>query len=285
MYTLDNDQLVVTILDPVADQARLGSRYCSGGYIHQVTDHVHGPLVSGPYYPAEESPPVFHGQGLPEAFFAPRMLPQEEGGQEDTILVFGVGEVSASGLENQQFVDVDDIGYCAWEVTKTANMIRMVTMQSRGKCRVQLSREVSLHHRTIQSATRLTNMMGQEFSFRWFAHPFFPLMDTGECCKFSIPVTVSENPGYVLREDGFIVRKLDHAWDQAGHFLLQEFEPGEKLSVLLRHPKLGLVSAACDIPPAYMGIWGNFNTFGFEPFIERTLSRGRTTRWSMSYDF
>ena len=278
MYTLQNDQLTVTILDPIADQDRLGARYCSGGYIYQVTDHVHGPLVSGPGYPTEEPPPVFDGQGLPEAFFAPRTTAPSEGSQEETILVLGVGRISASTRELEE--------YCTWEVTKTADMIRMVSLQtSGGRGRVQLSREVSLHHRTIHSATRLTNMMGQELSFRWFAHPFYPLMETGECCKFSIPVTISDNPGYLLRDDGFVVRNLDHAWDRVGHFLMQDFEPGQKLFVLLRHPILGLVSAACGFAPSFMPIWGNCNTFSFEPFIERTLSMGRTARWSMTYDF
>ncbi len=38
MITLANDSLEVQFLDPVADRARFGVRYCTGGYIFQVRD-------------------------------------------------------------------------------------------------------------------------------------------------------------------------------------------------------------------------------------------------------
>ena len=38
MYTLSNEQLTVSILNPLADQSRFGVRYCTGGYIFQISD-------------------------------------------------------------------------------------------------------------------------------------------------------------------------------------------------------------------------------------------------------
>jgi len=48
MYSIANASLTVSILDPIADQGRFGTRYCTGGYIFEVIDCQHGPLMSGP---------------------------------------------------------------------------------------------------------------------------------------------------------------------------------------------------------------------------------------------
>src|SRR3954454_18157206 len=65
MYTLTSESLEVSILDPLADQGRFGTRYCTGGYIFQITDRRHGALLSGPTYP--DSFNWFDGQGIPDA--------------------------------------------------------------------------------------------------------------------------------------------------------------------------------------------------------------------------
>ncbi|MEC7281971.1 MAG: hypothetical protein VXU50_07875, partial [Verrucomicrobiota bacterium] len=66
VYTLQNEVLSVDVLDPVADRERFGTRYCTGGYIFQVTDANYGPLLSGPTYP--DSFNTYDGQGIPDAF-------------------------------------------------------------------------------------------------------------------------------------------------------------------------------------------------------------------------
>ena len=45
MLTLANAELTVDLIDPAVEQARLGPRYCWGGYIWQVQDRSIGTLV------------------------------------------------------------------------------------------------------------------------------------------------------------------------------------------------------------------------------------------------
>ena len=66
MFTINNAYLNVAVLDPVADQARFGARYCTGGYIYQITDQRCGDLLSGPTYPNSFN--WFDGQGFPDSF-------------------------------------------------------------------------------------------------------------------------------------------------------------------------------------------------------------------------
>src|SRR6266567_1051673 len=113
MLTLSNDQLVVSILDPVDDRPRLGSRYVTGGYVYDVTDRKLGVVTSGPGYPDEVFPPVFDGQGLPEAFpgflwtgiEGEGSIPRSEPGTK--MLVIGVGLVTATPPERIRLMPVD----------------------------------------------------------------------------------------------------------------------------------------------------------------------------------
>ncbi len=54
---------------------------------------------------------------------------------------------------------------------------------------------------------------------------------------------------------------------------------------LQRHPTLGLVVATCSYTPSYFPIWGNRNTFSFEPYLARTVAPGAESTWSIVYDF
>ena len=67
MLQLSNGELRVDLLDPVADAARQGVRYCWGGYIWQVREACGEPLLTGPEWP-NATPSAFNGQGLPESF-------------------------------------------------------------------------------------------------------------------------------------------------------------------------------------------------------------------------
>jgi hypothetical protein len=271
MYTLSNDELEVALLDPVADQARFGPRYCTGGYIFQVTDSRHGPLLTGPTYP--ESFNWFDGQGIPDAFNLHPL--RDPAAASPLALIIGVGLCDLQQRQVQEF--------CSWEVSAGAARIGMQTAQSFQGYALELQRTVGLASRTVRSATRLKNTGRLPIPVCWFPHPFFPQPQTPELCRLSVPVQLAENPGYELTASGFISRR---AWPtQQGYYQALDHSAQTALVVLQRHPLVGLVGASCSYAPSFFPIWGNQHTFSWEPFFERTLAPGQETSWEIAYDF
>jgi hypothetical protein len=271
MYTLTSDTLEVQILDPVADQERFGTRYCTGGYIFQVIDARQGELLTGPTYP--ESFNWFDGQGIPDAFnLGPLRDPDGSG---TLALILGVG---ICDLASDQVVD-----FCEWDVEAAPNGIQMKTTHDYGGFVMSIERSVSLRGRTIHSATRVHNGGTRLTPIRWFPHPFYPQPATDELCRFNLPVSMPFNQGYTITESGFVARA---AWpDQKGFYQALDHDGRAPLTVLQRHPILGLVAAICSYTPTFFPIWGNQHTFSWEPFYERTLAPGQSTNWSIAYLF
>lgn len=292
MLTLANDQLEVSVLDPVEDRGRLGSRYVSGGYIYVVADRKLGVLTSGPGYPQEEPPPVFDGQGMPEAFRDPLWVGKEAGGalpaEGTPMLMLGVGIVRSPGrpLAHGEIFPVEEWAswQVSWQQVEGGERLTMSTRQQLGGWALDLTRELTLSSRTLASVTRLENVGEQPVGFRWYPHPFFP-NPRGEACKLNVPTGCPENPGYYLAESGWINMKLDHEWDRRGHFQALTAGEPERLVVLQRHPGLGLLAAECSYVPSFIAVWGNANTFSFEPYTEQTVEAGETSTWSITYDF
>jgi len=283
MYTLNNGQLEVSILDPVADQVHLGARYVTGGYIWQVTDSQHGPLLSGPVYP-NPNPITFHGQGLPEAFFNALSSGKSTAGDTETVLVLGVGLVEQATVERpERHRQVSQ--FCEWSVAQSAGRVTMTTEHAIAEYAAEIVRDVLLVERTVRSTTTLRNTGRADIDFRWFPHPFFPLVPNGEAVRFSLPVSFPENSGYAMRSDGMIVRRLESGWGPEGGFF-QEVTvqtPGN-LAAVLRHPQVGLVGVTCDYAPGWMPIWGNGCTFSVEPYLIETVPAGKEATWSVTYD-
>lgn len=292
MLKLANDQLEVSVLDPVEDRERLGSRYCSGGYIYVVADRRLGVLTSGPGYPSEEPPPVYDGQGMPEAFRDPLWSGKVAGGglpaAGTPMLMLGVGIVQSPGRPLGHGEVYPVLERAAWDVgwqpVEGGEKLAMSTRQEMDGWALELTRELTLSGRTLASVTRISNVGREPISFRWYPHPFFP-NPQGDACKFNLGATCPENPGYELAESGWIRMKLDHAWSRAGHFQALTSPDVERLVVLQRHPSLGLLVAECSYVPSLLAIWGNVNTFSFEPYTERTVEAGAESVWSITYDF
>jgi hypothetical protein len=271
MFTLQNDTLTVTVLDPVTDRERFGTRYCTAGYIFQIADAVHGDLLSGPTFP--DSFNTFDGQGIPDAFnLSPLRDPNRPGPQA---LVLGIG---LCDLEQNRVVSFD-----SWEQQRTDATAEFRTVHSALGYRVEVIRRVTLLGRTVRSWTMVVNHSEPTVPVRWFPHPFFPQPRGTELCAFNLTVGLPENPGYVLAGNGFLHRRGPAV--TPGPFQALSHDGRAPLSVWQRHDKLGLVGARCDYVPAAFPIWGNANTFSWEPYFERGLFAGEAASWTVDYLF
>jgi hypothetical protein len=284
MYTLASQSLIVSILDPLADRARLGSRYCTGGYIWQVSDVEKGELIAGPEYPKE--PNTFDGQGLPDMFHRP-LLPAEGVPVGGMVACIGVGLVRRTSpvepFEVRHNPEVE--AFVDWDVEAGGDTITMRTSHSFHGWAYQLEREVSLRERTIHSRTAIRSTGVDPLPVRWFAHPFFPLTEDNVLCRFSLPVSMPENPGYSLNSQGFITRKADHDWQRGWYQPLDYEKTPAGITVVEKHPKIGQVTTVTDFCPTFLPIWGNHRTFSFEPYFERELASGDGAEWSIEYTF
>jgi len=270
MFSLTNDALHVSVLDPVADQARFGTRYCTGGYIFQVTDSRLGDLLTGPTYP--ESFNTFDGQGIPDAFnLGPLREPAATDGQA---LVIGIGLCNLAADKVMEF--------CRWDVALAEQSISLRTAQAFGPFSLHLERTVSLKGRTVRSATVLANTGKRPIAMRWFPHPFFPQPATDELCRFNLPAGLPPSAGYEMAGNGFIRRK---GWPwTGGYYQALDLGVPVPLVVLQRHPLLGLVAGSCSYAPTFLPIWGNPRTFSWEPFLECNVASGQTRSWFIDYD-
>ncbi len=269
MLSIRNNSLEVSILDPVADNERMGTRYCTGGYIFQVTDSQRGELLSGPTFPDSFEP--FHGQGIPDAF---SRAPLTTTGESNALLLgIGVCDLEADEVVNP----------CQWAVSKEDFLVRMTTQHVFGDLDLSIDRKVSLSGRTVRSATKVLNESTTSIPIRWFPHPFFPQPETVELCRFNTPVFFPENDGYGFARSGFICRRTK-IWD-TDHYQALNHEAHSGLYVLQRHPKLGLIAGACSYIPAFLPIWGNERTFSWEPYLECTIAPGQEKSWHIDYIF
>jgi hypothetical protein len=282
MYTIANDQLVVSILDPVPDRHRLGSRYCCGGYIYQVTDLQAGELFSGPLYPAPY-PDVFDGQGAPDMFFTPLLAADTPVGGEAGCI--GVGRVLRSSPQNPFDVRFNPnvIEFLAWDTRLEKTRIEMRTAQNFLGWGYELMRTVALEGRAVISTTAIRSTAAALLPVKWFAHPFWPLTADHVLCRFSPQVGMPDNPGYHFNAEGFICRKPDFDWARGGHYQPLEVKTQAPLEIIEMHPRRGQVVTRTDFVPGFLPIWGNSRTFSFEPYFICDLADGQSAEWTIEY--
>ncbi len=275
MHEINNDQLAVTLLDPNTDRDRLGARYCAGGYIFQVADLKLGPLMAGPTYPNDFN--VFDGQGIPDAF---NLSPLRSVGEPSEVLIVGVGVCDLDPNYQKNGVKT----FSDWTVEIAHESARMATQQSYREWSLTLERVVTLMGRTVRSHISLSNTSRwAPIPMRWFPHPFYPHAGD-ELIKLNTGASFGESAGYELRPNGWIARK-NWPWAGGGHYQALNHNATAPLVIQQRHPLLGMVSATCSYVPDFFPIWGNGNTFSWEPFYERMIAPGQSLEWFIDYDF
>ncbi|MEZ5276934.1 MAG: hypothetical protein R3F07_11190 [Opitutaceae bacterium] len=276
MLELKNDSLRIEILDPVADRHRLGTRFCWGGYVWQIHDSLHGPLLAGPEYPAEPAD-VFNGQGIPEILRHSVLLSGEPLTVEKGTggLIMGVGQVD--GL-------MKITNPCAWSINQSPASLACSTRDQALGWGYELTRQLTLEARRLTSRTTLANTGGRTLPVHWFAHPFFPLVDGTLICQLNFPATMPENPGFFL-EDGLIRFRRPFRTFEENQFVMLEIGPDTPFDATLSHPTLDGIRMTGDFTLARVPVWANGNTFSIEPYIHRSLEPGEATGWSLTYDF
>jgi len=146
-----------------------------------------------------------------------------------------------------------------------------------------LARRVELRGRTLVSATHVRNGGEKALPVRWFAHPFFPWAGA-ETCRLSLESALPEGAPLVENESGYFARRPGVDWSP-GHYMKPRVPLGGELNVEQRHPTLGVVRVECQFPLGDLALWGNSNTFSFEPFFQTLVTPGAAARWSVAYTF
>ncbi|MGB5873709.1 MAG: hypothetical protein WBH56_08290 [Bacteroidota bacterium] len=283
MIQISNQYLTAQILHPLHDRDRLGPRFCTGCYIHQIEERRAGPLFSGPEYPSP-TPSVINGQGLPDVFQHTLYTdPEEVPGRK---LIIGVGLVENDpGLKNSDsHFSCRVQKECEWSMDQESDSLTMETHQEEGKWSLDLKRRVELKERTIRLSTQIRNGGPAQLPVRWFAHPFFPVPPDGRCLKFEGRVSLPSNPAYVVDAEGWLSMRSDYQWPE-GYFLEVEGVKGQLFRAIQNHPLLNRVELLGDFPLLKVAIWANDRTFSVEPFISARVQPGEELEWSMTYVF
>jgi hypothetical protein len=279
VLTLANTELTVDLLDPAAEHARLGPRFCWGGYIWQIRDAQVGALLTGPEWP-EPAPLPHNGQGLPESFRHSTTTGQPLLWDGPVGLAPGTG---ALGRDAQGNIVVTTP--CVWQIEPHPDRVVFRTAQSVAAWSYELERTIELHGRQVRSCSRLTNRGAAPLVLEWFAHPFFALQSDG-LQHINLPdgTLLPENPGYILTGRELTLRRA-FVGLHGGHLEHLGLPAGQFFAATLAHPRLTRVRFATDFVPFKCVLWANGNTLSLEPFLALNLAPGEAREWTLTYDF
>ena len=271
MYEISSDDLNVLLLDPVADEKRFGTRYCTGGYVFQIVDrHTGTELLTGPTFPDEFHP--VHGQGIPDTFnHRPLYLRRE-----NSFLILGIGMCD---LREDRIVSL-----CDWTVAEKSNSsIVFTTRHEFNEYSLQITRNVNVKGRTVESHTRVENRGTTYVPLSWYPHPFFPPREDN--LLFSVPPSAYMDlpTGYFAVSDGMVRRNPGVGQDRSFQPLVVGSE--QNLAAVI-HTGLGYeCRMSTDYHSHFAPIWANEKTCSIEPYYDDTVFPGRSLSWTVRYAF
>ena len=282
MLHLANSQLRLDLLDPIADAARLGPRFCAGGFIWQIHDLAAGaptPLLAGPEYPSPDPSP-FNAQGLPESFRhrTRNGIPLTWQGSHG--IAVGAGTLAE---DSNRYVLLT--APCHWRITPFADRIVFETHSAAAGFAYALVRTIALTARAVRSTTRLTNLGAAPLALQWFAHPFFALTDGRARVELPAGTVLPENPGFTLDAAGTLSFKRRFAGQDDGQFSLLGLPPARELNLAVDHPSLARVTFATSFAPDECPVWANGHTISVEPYLTLRLAPGASREWRLRYEF
>lgn len=276
MFTITNDLLIATLLDPVDDRDRLGPRYCWGGYLHQLRDNERRKLFSGPEFPARPSP--FNGQGAPEVFCHQNYYTGDTLNREgDGGIILGVGAFDSIDREPV----LSDL--CEWRCDVEEAACTMTTEHEAYGWSYRLARNWELEGMTAISSTRIENQGEKELEVLWFPHPFYPLVKGGMVFRINLPVDIQENPGF--RKKGNRISMIPGFDWETGRLEWLEGDFDGPLDATFRHPVTDTVTMSGDMPISHLPLWANAHTISLEPYSYHRLEAGESCDWSIRYCF
>lgn len=280
MLHLANAELSVDLLDPVADQAHLGPRFCWGGYIWQVNDFTNGPVLTGPEWPSV-APMPHNGQGLPESFRHSTTDGQPLLWDGNVGLAPGAGRLGRETGGDGILVTEP----CVWQIELIPEKAVFRTVHTVGRWRYRLERTIELHGRQLRSISRLTNEGDVPLVLEWFAHPFFALQADG-LQRVTLPegTQLAENPGFVLTGRTVTLHRA-FVGLHGGHLEHLGLPADRPFDATLAHPRLTEVRFATDFAPFKCVLWANGNTLSLEPFLALNLAPSESREWALTYDF
>lgn len=274
---LANAELAIDLLDPIAARARLGPRFCWGGFIWQVHDRRAGPLLTGPEWP-DPAPNPLNAQGLPESFRHSTTT------GEPLLWHDGVGLAPGAGALARESGTVV-VTPAIWRIDAQPDRIVFRTHQQVGEWAYELERCIELDGRTLRSHSRLTNRSTSPLKLEWFAHPFFALEANGKLhAILSADTTLSDNPGYDLHHGELTLRRAFVGIND-GCLVQLGLPTGQVFTATLTHPRLAWIRFTTDFVPFKTVLWANGNTLSLEPFLALNLLPGKSREWTLTYEF
>ena len=286
MLHLRNDQLAVEILDPVADRDKLGTRFCAGGQIFQVTDHRHGPLLSGPTYP--DSYNTFDSQGLPDGFTIYPGLEEHVIG--DRVMAIGVGLARYTHAVGDIFprTNREVAAWLDWRLQEIPGGMRFEADHDYDGFGYRMGRDITLENRRIRVATTLQGTGARDLPVQWFAHPFYPFPKNG--IAGDIPSDFEPNEAFGRGGNGHMILRCTP--DKGPLDPFRTFMDGRPtppadgpLVIRVNHDRIGAAGVVCEFSVDRLPCWYNHQTFSPEPYLTTTLKQGERVDWAIMYAF